>query len=255
MMPFNVVPLSCLGKIKWHCGKLLEKGILWRVGDGKTIRMTKDCWLPNCHMLLKPNLSLSDELIVSYLIDEEKGGWNETVVRECFKQAEAEKILNIPLCYTSCNDFSAWKYTKSGVYTVKSGYYLKRLEAFHNSQSISGKGENSDQRATSKMWNLLWSVRVPPKMKIILWRMAHDCLPTGVQLKGRHIYNSDICFFCGRKETLEHAMFMCQHASAVWHTLKDVLALKLYFNTTFQLNIGSLISLMQHLKKKPLYSQ
>jgi hypothetical protein len=60
--------------------KLLEKGILWRVGDGKTIRMTKYCWLPNCHMLLKPNRPLSDELAVSYLIDEEKGGRNETVV-------------------------------------------------------------------------------------------------------------------------------------------------------------------------------
>jgi hypothetical protein len=22
-----------------------------------------------------------------------------------------------------------------------------------------------------------------------------------------------MCFFCGREETLEHAMFMCQHAS------------------------------------------
>jgi hypothetical protein len=37
-----------------HGKKLLEIGILWRVGDGKTIRMTKDRWLPNCHMLLKP---------------------------------------------------------------------------------------------------------------------------------------------------------------------------------------------------------
>ncbi|RLN12566.1 hypothetical protein C2845_PM09G10010 [Panicum miliaceum] len=79
----------------------------------------------------------------------EKGEW------EYFDEAAAETILNIPLCYTSCDDFPAWKHTKTGVYTVKSGYCLIRLENFHSSQSTNGKGEKSDQADTSKMWKKL----------------------------------------------------------------------------------------------------
>ena len=150
---------------------LLERGILWRVGDGKTIRLTKDCWLPNYPMMLKPILPLPDDLTVSFLIDEEKGEWNETVIHECFDQAAAEKILNIPLCYTSCDDFPSWKHTKTGVYSVKSGYCFTRLESFHSLQSTNGKGEKSDQVETSMMWKKLWSIKAPAKMKIFLKEM------------------------------------------------------------------------------------
>jgi hypothetical protein len=57
-------------------------------------------------------------------------------------------------------------------------------------------------------------------MKIILWRMAHDCLPTGTQLKCRHVSNSNACYFCGREETVEHAIFMCPYANEVWRQIR-----------------------------------
>lgn len=86
---------------------------------------------------------------------------------------------------------------------MKSGYCLTRLENFLSSQSTNGKGENSDQAETSKIWKKLWSIKALAKMKILLWRIAHDYLPTGVLLKWRHICTSDMCFFCRREETLE----------------------------------------------------
>ena len=79
------------------------------------------------------------------------------------------------------------------------------------------------------MWKKLWSIKTPAKMKILLWRIVHDCLPTRVLLKGRHICTSNMCFFCGQDETLEHAIFMCHHASLVWHLIKRCFGLKLKF--------------------------
>jgi hypothetical protein len=107
--------------------ELLEKGVLWRVGDGKTIRLIKECWVPDHPMLLKPKVPLPNDLTISFLIDDEKGKWNKDLIHECFDDVVADKILHIPLCHTPCVDLPAWQHNKLGVYTVKSGYYLTRL--------------------------------------------------------------------------------------------------------------------------------
>jgi hypothetical protein len=102
-----------------HGKKLLEKGILWRVGDGKKIRLKNDRWIQN-YTLLKPTVSLQDDIAVNFLIDEEIKNWNEAIIRTCLSNEDTEKILQIPLSSTSCDDFPAWPLSKSGIYTVKS---------------------------------------------------------------------------------------------------------------------------------------
>jgi hypothetical protein len=94
------------------------------------------------------------------------------------------------------------------------------LESLRHFVSENGRGEPSDQHEMSKLWKRLWAIKAPPKMKIILWRMAHDCLPTGAQLKYRHIHAPDACCFCGREGIVEHAILMCQYASKVWRQVK-----------------------------------
>ena len=58
-------------------------------------------------------------------------------------------------------------------------------------------------------------------MNIVLWRMAHDCLPTGQQLRERHIPADDGCTFCGREESVAHLFLFCPFAAAVWDSVKD----------------------------------
>jgi len=185
----------------------------------KTIRIIKDNWIQST-TTIKYVVHLPENLKVRSLIDEVVGRWNEDIVRSYFSEDDAEKILQIPLCYTSCEDFPSWPHTKSGIYTVKSAYSLKRLESLHHLLSENGRDEPLDQHEMSKLWKRLWAIKAPPKMKIILWRMAHDCLPTGPQLKYRHIPASDAGCFCGREETVEHAILMCQYASEVCHQVK-----------------------------------
>lgn len=57
-------------------------------------------------------------------------------------------------------------------------------------------------------------------MKVVLWRLAHDCLPSGVQLQRRHIPTSELCCFCGRSESIEHCLLFCQFAREVWEQVK-----------------------------------
>jgi hypothetical protein len=65
-----------------------------------------------------------------------------------------------------------------------------------------GKGDSSDSALQEKSWKSIWAINCPNKMKIILWRMAHDCLATGIQLQKRNIPTNDHCVFCGLDEIL-----------------------------------------------------
>jgi hypothetical protein len=131
--------------------EILMKGILWRVGNGKTIRISKDNWVQSS-TIIKSVVQLPEDLKVHSLIDEVASRWNEEIVRSYFSEDDAKKILRIPLCYTSCEDFPSWTHTKSGIYTVKSAYSLKRLESLHHFLSENGRGEPSYQHELSKLW-------------------------------------------------------------------------------------------------------
>jgi hypothetical protein len=137
---------------------------------------------------------------VSSLIIEEQHKWNEEVIRTKFSENLAEKILSIPLSTEGCTDFTSWPHTKNGVYTVRSAYNLARTHNFWRDQSADGKGAMSEQKYMDKAWKKMWAIDCPNKMKVILWRMAHDCLPTGYQFRVRSLHTRyDTTFAIGRK--------------------------------------------------------
>jgi hypothetical protein len=75
------------------------------------IRLKNDRWIQN-YSLLKPTVSLQDDIAVNFLIDEEIKNWNEAIIRTCLSNEDTEKILQIPLSSTSCDDFPAWPLSK-----------------------------------------------------------------------------------------------------------------------------------------------
>jgi hypothetical protein len=64
-------------------------------------------------------------------------------------------------------------------------------------------------------------------MKILLWRFAHDCLPSGHQLCRRQIPASDACLFCNREERVEHTLLFCPYAREVWRPVKAAYLVRL----------------------------
>ena len=100
-------------------------------------------------------------------------------MRSFFADPIAEQILQVPISRFGGDDFLSWPHDKLGTYSVKSGYNLTRSENFFSSTSGKGKGLASNIQVREKEWKALWSVNCPNKMKIVLWRFVHDCLPTG----------------------------------------------------------------------------
>lgn len=63
-----------------------------------------------------------DPIMVSDLINEELGIWNEALILHIFEEPTANEILAIDLSSHPENDSLMWIGNQTGQYTVKSGY-------------------------------------------------------------------------------------------------------------------------------------
>ena len=206
-----------------HGRELLKQGIQWGISNGNSVKILGDNWVPSYPPgILKTASPIPESATVNCLIDEASGSWNLENVQAFFDASAAEKIMQIPILRHAEEDFVRWPFTRLGVFTVRSAYNLARSTKFFKSHAV-----NSNSAASEKDWKTIWSIKAPGKMKIHLWRFAHNCLPSGVQPVRRRIPADGTCCFCGRSESIEHAMLFCQFARTVWQRIKLSVPLKL----------------------------
>jgi hypothetical protein len=177
--------------------------------------------------MLNPLKPIPDGATVNCLFDEETREWIPETINAFFDQETAAKIMQVQISRHGGEDFACWPHDKRGIYTVRSAYNFVRSSNFFLTRSSRGRGLNSRYNEEEKSWKAIWKVNVPNKMKIHLWRFAHDCLPSGVQLTHRQIPTSDSCVFCGREETIVHSLLVCQHAQEVWRLIKSSFRIQL----------------------------
>jgi hypothetical protein len=78
---------------------VLEGGLWWRVGNGESIRIWEDKWLPSpsTPKITSPVSVLEVDARVSSLIDLDSGWWDIQLLRSIFSQGEVDLISSIPL--------------------------------------------------------------------------------------------------------------------------------------------------------------
>ena len=108
--------------------EILKQGTRWRVRSGKTIHIWDDKWLPTSttYKVISPRKDFGDFPMVSALIDQDTKRWRGDRLERIFLPFEVETILNIPISYHVQDDQLIWVGNKSGVFTVKSAYYIAR---------------------------------------------------------------------------------------------------------------------------------
>ncbi len=107
-------------------------------------------------------------------------------------------VSNIPL--SSGPDRVTWRWDINGCFTVRSAYSFLVFDGLD----------------TTKI-NHLWSIRVPPKLKIFLWLAARYRILTADLLSRKGWIGPSICCLCGGDaESLDHIFFLCQYAIEVW---------------------------------------
>jgi hypothetical protein len=153
---------------------------------------------------------------VHHLID--NGSWDETAVRRYFYPCDASEIFKIKLLPSSTPDFVAWHYEKNGLFSVRSAYRL----AVWNQYGVGQIGSSSVSEQGRVAWKKVWSVKVPSKVNVFIWKIVNNGLPTRVNKKYRHLEQEDICELCGlQAEDAYHAVIRCPHAAALRLAMRD----------------------------------
>ena len=127
-----------------------------------------------------------EEATVEVLINEDKRTWNEEVVDGLFVPEEAELIKQIPLSRHPTEDKLVWLWTQSRQHSCKSGYrFLKNMDE--------EEGSVATQVEDKKFWHSIWDLRVPNKVKNLLWQACRDSIPTKANLRRQHITDNSLC--------------------------------------------------------------
>ena len=94
---------------------------------------------------------------------------------------------------------------------MKSGYKLICEES--RSDATSG----SNRSAILGLWNGMWKLKVPGKIKHFMWKACSKSLPTKANLMKRKILTDPTCHLCGRvAEDTKHALWDCKAVKVVW---------------------------------------
>lgn len=138
--------------------KLLREGIIWRVGNGASIDIWQDPWLPR-GTTRKPVTSRGQSLLtrVEELINPILGEWDEQLVRDTFWQQDADVILNLPISEGE-SDWMAWHYDKAGKFSVKSAYKLAAQSRDKQHGTDASTSNATVASASTMEWHKIWQL-------------------------------------------------------------------------------------------------
>lgn len=109
---------------------------------------------------------------------------------------------------------------------MKSGYklFLK----------IKLDGISTSESPMNKIWNNLWKLRIPSKIKYFCWKALKESLLDNYNLQHRGINISNNCPICDvQTENTDHCLFNCFRAKEIWNLTFNNVFLEENFNGSF----------------------
>ncbi|XP_037492746.1 uncharacterized protein LOC105643399 [Jatropha curcas] len=198
-------------------------GFRWRIGDGQSVNVWTEPWL------LRDNQFRVHLPILPVRALEFARAWNLPLIHGLFNPSIADIITSIPLATNVQDDILIWHWTDSGIYSVKSGYRL-----------VASQYVDPEAVWRSSFWKILWSLKIPPKVRHFLWRCCRDILPVKATLARRGLELDIGCDYCGNTETLVHTLVECPRVSFCWQ----------FFGIQLPTgNIPTFLQLLEHLHK------
>lgn len=97
------------------------------------------------------------------------------------------------------------------MYLVKSAYQLLANE-FQQAQACSSNPDTG-----KRLWNGIWKLKVPNKVRHFMWCESSKLLPTNFNLCTRHILSDSSCALCeDHPEDVLHCLWLCDYAKCIW---------------------------------------
>lgn len=184
------------------------------VGNGESIHVWSTPWLADgdrMRMPLMKNSLVDLNLKVKDLLIPNSHMWNIPKLNDLFYPQDIAIISKIKPVINS-EDFYCWNHTRSGEYSVRSGYWFAE------------KSANKEAYATATVLpslngikDYIWSLDTAPKIKMFLWKAVSGALPVTDNLLSRGMKIDSRCQICGMEgESINHVLFTCTLARQFW---------------------------------------
>lgn len=178
------------------------------MGDGQSINISTDRWL-RCKedfRVDQRSTTVGHNSKVCDFFSEDRKSWDEIKVRLSFNQVDADAIVNTCIPQSGTKDMIARIHSSNGQYMVKMGY-----QQWHKNHV----GDIGVQQ--SKGWSIIWSLEVPHKIKIFIWRIYRNNIPVRNLLRNKGVHVPIGCTKCvGDIEHLLHLFLDCRFAQECW---------------------------------------
>ncbi|KAK4382048.1 hypothetical protein Sango_2910500 [Sesamum angolense] len=166
-------------------GRLIEKGCRWLVGDGRSIRIWHDRWVPREYMfkVISPPSILDRHATVSQLRSDSGRGTTDTLIRHR---------------------------SKKGKFSVRAAYNL----ACDVSRIDSGGPSRMDP---NRDLDIIWKTKVPARVELFGWKACSKAIPTVRSLLRNKVSISTKCPQCDEEfEDVKHCLVLCHAARITW---------------------------------------
>ncbi|CAL9224108.1 unnamed protein product, partial [Arabidopsis halleri] len=108
-------------------------------------------------------------------------------------------------------DAYEWAYTKNARYSVRSGYWVATHVNLHDDETV------TPPKGSVALKTKIWKLNITPKIRHFLWKCLSGAIATTTQLITRTIPADPVCQRCCKEdETINHILFTCPFAKAVW---------------------------------------
>jgi hypothetical protein len=141
------------------------------------------------------------------MIDPALTTWKAPAVHNLFDSISAKKIPKIRISEDTGIDY-IWAPSTSGKFTVSSTYQF--IFAVSSNNTISS--------TFPKFWKAIWKLNLNDRLRLFLWKIAWDILPTKEHLNQIRIPTMDYsCPLCKMAyNSLHHLFFECHFVHIVW---------------------------------------
>ncbi|KAI8563661.1 hypothetical protein RHMOL_Rhmol03G0126400 [Rhododendron molle] len=182
---------------------VMDKGVKWIIGDGKSVSIWHDWWCGEKPLALSHpgSHTTSSQKVESLIID---GQWALGEIEQFLDMDSLAAINSISLpIYTQGPDHPSWVGSGNGQFTISAAY------------DIITKSD-SDLRG----WKWFWKCKIPEKFKTFIWLILHNSLPTNQLRVRRGIDTSELCPRCFTySESISHLFRECTKAKEIWSTI------------------------------------
>lgn len=152
--------------------ELLKEGLGWIIVNGNNINACGKDWFAKWALTSRSTCKEQGKKVGDYISND--GKWKENEVRKDFLAYEANEILDRVIVREGSTDKRFWRFHPKEKYTVITGYKLGiEIKNEANKRDLPGCS-----KWVEEWWSKLWSLTVPPKIKIFGWQVALDILPT-----------------------------------------------------------------------------